>query len=88
MPCETLAPGSTTYFNTDLTILVPARRVRVIKVGLEVVRSGRTTGTRERFKIDEDSLHQIRSEMPTENDDWVVEKASEIVLVISFNLNL
>ena len=28
---------------------------------------GRATGTRERFKIDEDSLHKIRSKMPTEN---------------------
>jgi hypothetical protein len=29
---DTLALGSTTYFYSDLTVLVPARRVRVIKV--------------------------------------------------------
>ena len=68
---DTLAPGSTTYFYSELTVLVPARRVRVIKVELEPVRSSNRqaaaanahiSGARERFKITDDSLLAIRAE--------------------------
>ena len=36
---EALEPGSTTYKLSDLTLLVPARRVRVAKIELEEVRA-------------------------------------------------
>ena len=71
---EGLEPGSSTYVLSDVVMLVPARRVRVIDVELQDLRSSaRAAATRARFKIDDDSLQKIRAEMPTTSDDWEVE---------------
>lgn len=70
---EPLQPGSSTYFLSDLIMWVPARRVRVIDVELRDARESRLSGGRNRFKIEDSSLLQIRAAMPTANDDWEVE---------------
>ena len=76
---EALEAGSSTYVESDTTILVAARSVRVVKVLLEPVRAsgrGNLTGhttARPRFTIHKDSLLQIRAEMPSADDSWEVE---------------
>ena len=76
---EALEAGSSTYVESDTTILVAARSVRVVKVLLEPVRTssrGNITGhatARARFTIHKDSLLQIRAEMPSADDSWEVE---------------
>lgn len=78
---EALQPGSTTYTTSKVTLWVPARRIRVIDVELEEVRSsGRNQANANvstsfpRVTIEPNSLLCIRAEMPTENDDWKVEQ--------------
>jgi len=76
---EALEAGSSTYVESDTTILVAARSVRVVNVLLEPVRTssrGNITGhttARARFTIQKDSLHQIRAEMPSADDSWEIE---------------
>ena len=78
LPC-TLEAGSSTYVESDTTILVAARSVRVVKVLLEHVRTssrGNITGhatDRARLAIHKKSLLQIRAEMPSADDSWEVE---------------
>ena len=83
---EALQPGSTTYTTSDLKLGVAAKVVRVINVQLDEVRSSsRNTGmdntlvsaSRQRFKIADESLLEIRAEMPTSSDDWQVEAVSQ-----------
>ena len=77
---EALDPGSTTYTLSNITMLVPARRVRVPKVELFGVRNIREVASNlpaARFKIDEDSLLKIRAEMPTSSDDWEAESVAQ-----------
>ena len=99
---EGLAPGSSTYTLSDVTVLVPARRVRVVDVELKECRSGagraaaanpnlparrrhrrcccgRATDAarRQQFKSSDESVHAIRAEMPTADDDWEVEAVVE-----------
>lgn len=73
---EALEPGSLLFFSSEISLLVPARRVRVTNVVLEPVRSAsRLLGTsRQKFKIEDSSLQAIRAEMPTINDDWEVDR--------------
>lgn len=73
---EALEPGSFLFFPSEISVLVPARKVRVSGVVLEAVRSAsRLQGAcRQKFKIDEASLQAIRAEMPAINDDWEVDK--------------
>ena len=85
---ETLEPGATTYISSDMTVLVPARRVRVVDVQLTDVRSAdrvrqNQTGAaaRRRFRIEDISLAAIRAEMPTSNDDWQVERVAQYRVV-------
>ncbi|KAJ1639970.1 hypothetical protein T492DRAFT_932552 [Pavlovales sp. CCMP2436] len=66
---EPLAPGSTTYSLSDVELLVPARRVRVVGVQLLALRSNHF----KRFAIEAVSLQAIRAEMPTSDDTWTVE---------------
>jgi len=66
---EPLAPGSTTYSLSDVTVLVPARRVRIAGVELKVLRSNRSP----RFAIEAESLRAIRAEMRTSDDSFTVE---------------
>eukprot|EP00966_Prymnesium_polylepis_P104247 2414242-Prymnesium_polylepis.1 len=55
-------------------MVVPARRVRVINVELKELRSTNRGGAaRSRFTIADESLGQIRAEMPTASDDWAVD---------------
>ena len=69
---EGLGAGSTTYFLSDIVVLVPTRRVRVIDVSLEELRRGPRTGSRQRVRVQDASLNAIRAEMPTSSDDWEV----------------
>ena len=88
---EALEPGSSTYVVSEMTIFVPARRVRVIDVELEELRSGpvrtaaqahiHASGPRLRYKIVDDSLYAIRAEMPTSSDNWEVETVVEYRMV-------
>lgn len=72
---EALEPASSVFFLSELTLLVSARRIRVVNVELEETRaSARVAGARVRLKIEEDSLRKIRAAMPATNDKWVVEK--------------
>ncbi|KAJ1635288.1 hypothetical protein T492DRAFT_1141756 [Pavlovales sp. CCMP2436] len=66
---QPLAPGSTTYSLSDVTVLVPARRVRIAGVELKVLRSNRSP----RFAIEAESLRAIRAEMRTSDDSFTVE---------------
>lgn len=72
---EALEPGSMLFYHSDVELIVPARMVRVINITLEAVRAtARLQGlSRQKFRIEESSLHAIRAEMPTSNDDWEVE---------------
>lgn len=72
---EPLEPGSTTFTISDVVVLVPARRVRVVGVELEALRQGtrRADSRTQRFSIAADSLQEIRAEMPTMDDEWEVE---------------
>jgi len=83
---EALQPGSTTYTTSDLKLGVAAKAVRVINVQLDEVRSSsRNTGmdntlvsaSRQRFKIADESLLEIRAGMPTSSDDLEVEAVSQ-----------
>ena len=77
---EALDPGSTTYTLSNITILVPGRRVRVAKVELVGARNIREASSGlapTRFKVDEDSLLQIRAEMPSSSDDWEAESVAQ-----------
>ncbi|KAJ1636248.1 hypothetical protein T492DRAFT_862016 [Pavlovales sp. CCMP2436] len=69
-------PGSSTFTLSDIEVLVAARRVRVPDVELVEARQGsrRAEHSTRRFVISPDSLQQIRSEMPTSDDEWEVEK--------------
>ena len=69
-----------------MTVLVPARRVRVVDVELKECRSGagraaaanpNLPARRQQFKISDESVHAIRAEMPTADDDWEVEAVVE-----------
>ena len=72
---EALEPASSIFFLSELTLLVSARRIRVVDVELEETRaSACVAGACVRLKIEEDSLRKIRAEMPTVSDKWVVEK--------------
>ena len=77
---EALEPGSTTYVPSNITTLAPARRVRVIDVSLDEIRSTQRSGAaaRKRFKINDASLQTIRAEMPTSSDDWQVESVVQV----------
>jgi len=74
---EALQPGAATCTlstRPELMMWVPARRVRVSGVQLAEVRaSERLASVHRRYTIEPSSLHRIRAEMPTANDDWCVE---------------
>ena len=82
---EALQPGSTTYTPSDLKLIVAGKAVRVTDVELVEARSFRgiapantlVSASRQRYKISDESLLEIRAEMPTESDDWEVEAVSQ-----------
>lgn len=72
---EPIEHGSSTFTLTDVEVLVPARRVRVVDVQLEARRqNGRNSQGADRRVITPDSLLEIRAEMPTSDDSWEVER--------------
>jgi hypothetical protein len=81
---EPIELGSKLYVESPLEILVPARRVRVVDISMEDAASRRSTSLRSasatatsRFKLAEDSLDEIRAEMPAVDDEWEWESIME-----------
>ena len=56
---------------------MPARSVRVVKVAMEELRTGPRFTGRARFKLNGDSLQEIRAEMPSTEDDWEIEEVAQ-----------
>lgn len=78
-----LEPGSSTYFPSEITLLVPARRVRVINVEMEETRSSSRLASRRQYKIELKSLETIRSEMPCIDDNFEVERVLQYRCIYS-----